>query len=46
MAMKELPDQTKETVQGIKREELECDLIFAGFLVAYCPLKPDSKALI
>lgn len=46
MALKELPSQSKEAIQGMKREELEADLTFAGFIVAYCPLKPDSKALI
>ena len=28
--------------RSIKREQVECDLQFAGFLVLHCPLKPDA----
>jgi len=28
------------------RQTLECDLIFAGFFILDCPLKPDSKRII
>lgn len=28
------------------REEAECDLVFCGFIVAECPLKPDTKAVM
>jgi len=46
MACKELHGEGKESALKIKREDLEKDLEFAGFLVAYCPLKPDSKMII
>jgi cation-transporting ATPase 13A1 len=29
-----------------KREQAESDLEFVGFIIADCPLKPDTKALI
>ncbi|KAI9891418.1 MAG: hypothetical protein M1814_002737 [Vezdaea aestivalis] len=36
--------QTK--INNLKREEVECDLTFAGFLVLQCPLKDDAKQAV
>jgi cation-transporting ATPase 13A1 len=33
-------------INNLKREEVEADLIFAGFLVLQCPLKPDAKQAV
>ena len=33
-------------LKELKREELEQQLTFAGFVIISCPLKPDSKAVI
>lgn len=33
-------------VNNLKREEVESDLIFAGFLVLSCPLKDDAKKAV
>ncbi|KAI9833930.1 MAG: hypothetical protein M1819_003439 [Sarea resinae] len=33
-------------INDLKREEVECDLIFAGFLVLQCPLKDDAKKAV
>ncbi|XP_050428737.1 endoplasmic reticulum transmembrane helix translocase [Adelges cooleyi] len=33
-------------LKNLKREDLECDLKFVGFVVVSCPLKQDSKNVI
>lgn len=33
-------------VRALSREDLESGLIFAGFVIISCPLKPDSKNMI
>ncbi|TKA45679.1 hypothetical protein B0A49_13642, partial [Cryomyces minteri] len=33
-------------INNLKREEVECDLHFAGFLVLQCPLKDDAKKAV
>lgn len=33
-------------LKNLKREDLECDLNFVGFVVVSCPLKQDSKSAV
>ncbi|KAI9668948.1 MAG: hypothetical protein M1817_005171 [Caeruleum heppii] len=33
-------------INNLKREEVECDLHFAGFLILQCPLKDDAKKAV
>ena len=33
-------------INNLKREDVEADLTFAGFLVLQCPLKPDAKQAV
>jgi cation-transporting ATPase 13A1 len=33
-------------INDLKREEVECDLTFAGFLILQCPLKDDAKKAV
>lgn len=35
-----------QRLRDIKREDVECELEFAGFVIISCPLKPDSKSAI
>lgn len=37
---------SSDKINAYTREEAECDLIFAGFIVAECPLKPDTHKII
>lgn len=46
MAYKTMKVSSNDAIRSLKREEVECDLTFAGFLVFECPLKPDSKDVI
>lgn len=46
MAYKSIPKKSFDEMQKYTREEAEKDLIFCGFVVAECPLKPDTKQII
>lgn len=46
LAYKDFGKLDSQAVREIKREDVESDLIFAGFVVISCPLKSDSKAVI
>lgn len=46
LAYKEFGKLDSQGARDIKREDVERDLIFAGFLIISCPLKQDSKAAI
>lgn len=37
---------SQNRLNALKREEVECKLIFAGFLVLQCPLKDDAKRTV
>ncbi|KAI8905470.1 hypothetical protein EDD86DRAFT_193919 [Gorgonomyces haynaldii] len=39
-------DWSLNKIREVHRQDVESDLEFAGFLVFYCPLKPDSKQAI
>lgn len=46
LAYKEFGTLDAQASREIKREDVEKDLIFAGFLIISCPLKPESKNAI
>lgn len=46
LAYKEFGTLDAQSARDIKRENVEHDLEFAGFLIISCPLKSDSKSAI
>lgn len=46
MAYKYVPKMQHAEMMAVTREEAECDLTFAGFIVAECPLKQDTLGVI
>ncbi|XP_067625112.1 endoplasmic reticulum transmembrane helix translocase [Eurosta solidaginis] len=46
LGIKEFGHMDAPRVRELKREDVECDLAFAGFVIISCPLKPDSKGVI
>ena len=43
---RDLGTLTNQQLKELKRDDLERELTFAGFVVISCPLKPDSKSVI
>ena len=46
LAHKELGTLSHQELRDMKREDVESELTFAGFLIVSCPLKPDTKAVV
>ncbi|XP_059616454.1 endoplasmic reticulum transmembrane helix translocase isoform X2 [Phlebotomus argentipes] len=46
LGIKEFGKMENQQMREIKREDVEKDLIFVGFVVISCPLKPDSKSIV
>ncbi|KAA8894991.1 putative cation transporting ATPase [Sphaerosporella brunnea] len=44
--MSEGGEMSLHKINDLTREEVECDLTFAGFLVLSCPLKDDAKKAV
>ena len=46
LGQRQLGVMSHQTVRSLKREQLESDLKFAGFLILSCPMKKDSLSVI
>lgn len=46
LGIKEFGTLGSQRIRELKREDVECDLTFAGFVIISCPMKPDSKSVI
>uniref|UniRef100_A0A1A9ZN66 Cation-transporting ATPase n=1 Tax=Glossina pallidipes TaxID=7398 RepID=A0A1A9ZN66_GLOPL len=46
LGIKEFGTMSNQQVRELKREDVESNLIFAGFVIISCPMKPDSKNVI
>ncbi|EDW85282.1 uncharacterized protein Dwil_GK18444 [Drosophila willistoni] len=46
LGIKEFGSLGVQRIRELKRDEVECDLTFAGFVIISCPMKPDSKSVI
>ncbi|KAF8721568.1 Endoplasmic reticulum ca-transporting p-type atpase, partial [Rhizoctonia solani] len=46
LAMKEVAPIGLDKVAQLKRDEIEKELTFVGFLIFHCPLKPDAVATL
>ena len=46
LGWRNLGSMTLSSLRDLKRENVESELQFAGFVIISCPLKPDSKSVI
>ncbi|XP_061396165.1 endoplasmic reticulum transmembrane helix translocase [Musca vetustissima] len=46
LGIKDFGALSAQQVRELKREDVESDLTFAGFVIISCPMKPDSKSVI
>lgn len=46
LAMKSFGVLSHQEVRELKREDIESNLVFAGFVIISCPMKPDTKIVI
>ncbi|XP_077243371.1 phosphate deficiency response 2 [Tasmannia lanceolata] len=46
LAYKPLPEMSVSDARSLDRDSVECGLIFAGFAVFNCPIRPDSATVL